>query len=222
LTLLENAMMRPPSGTCRAAYAEYVLARAEDAYAVPESIPDAEAVPLFCPGITAYGAIVKAHLAPGKKVVLFGMGGVGHLVLQFARLSGAEVIVVSRSGRYLRLAEEIGGFALHYERGTENFRNIDRYGGTGLPVIRESGDCSRQRQKHHYRGTIKKTGVFPVNHIVVAKKQILENNPWRRLSSTKRSADRSSWHSSSRVQSGPATFSSSSCLCILRSHYWSL
>jgi len=63
-------------------YAEYVLARAEHAYAVPESILDAEAAPLFCPGITAYGAIAKAHLAPGKKVVLFGMGGVGHLVLQ--------------------------------------------------------------------------------------------------------------------------------------------
>ena len=102
----------------------------------------------------------KAHLAPGKKVVLFGMGGVGHLVLQFARLSGAEVIVVSRSGRHLRLAEELGGFAPQYERGTENFRNIDRYGGTGLPVIRESGDCSRQRQKHHYRGTIKRRAFF--------------------------------------------------------------
>jgi alcohol dehydrogenase, propanol-preferring len=76
-------------------YAEYVLAKAEHTYPVPESLTDAEAAALFCPGITAYGAISKAHLVPGKKVVLFGMGGVGHFVLQFAKLHGAEVTVVS-------------------------------------------------------------------------------------------------------------------------------
>jgi propanol-preferring alcohol dehydrogenase len=89
-------------------YAEYVLAKAEHAYPVPESLVNAEAAPLFCPGITAYGAVSKAHLVPGKKVVLFGMGGVGHLVLQFAKLHGAEVIVVSRGSQHLRLAEELG------------------------------------------------------------------------------------------------------------------
>jgi propanol-preferring alcohol dehydrogenase len=113
--------MRPPSGTCRAAYAEYVLARAEHTYPVSESIADTEAAPLFCPGITAYGAVAKANLAPGKKAVLFGMGGVGDFVLQFARLSGAEVIVVSRSGRHLRLAEELGGFAPHLRAGNRKF-----------------------------------------------------------------------------------------------------
>jgi len=89
-------------------YAEYVLAKAEHTYPVPESLADAEAAPLFCPGITAYNAVSKARLAPGKKIVLFGMGGVGHLVLQFAKLHGAEVIVVSRGSHHLKLAEELG------------------------------------------------------------------------------------------------------------------
>jgi propanol-preferring alcohol dehydrogenase len=89
-------------------YAEYVLAKAEHTYPVPESLADTDAAPLFCPGVTAYNAVSKAQLTPGKKVVLFGMGGVGHFVLQFAKLHGAEVTVVSRGSRHLRLAEELG------------------------------------------------------------------------------------------------------------------
>ncbi len=89
-------------------YAEYVLATAAHTYPVPASLPDVEAAPLFCPGITAYGAVAKAELAPGKTVALFGMGGVGHLVLQLARLHGAEVTVVSRSERHRKLAEKLG------------------------------------------------------------------------------------------------------------------
>jgi 4,5-dihydroxyphthalate decarboxylase len=70
------------------------------------------------------------------------------------------------------------GFAPHYERGSENFRNIDRYGGTpiaGNPRIRRLfPDGGKSIITEYY----KKTGVFPVNHMVVVKKHILEKDPW--------------------------------------------
>jgi len=89
-------------------YAEYIVANADYVYHVPDSLKDSEAAPLFCPGITAYGAVKKAQLSPGKKVAVFGIGGVGHMVVQFARLYGADVVAVSRNIQHLKLAEELG------------------------------------------------------------------------------------------------------------------
>ncbi|MGZ3516527.1 MAG: alcohol dehydrogenase catalytic domain-containing protein [Vulcanimicrobiaceae bacterium] len=89
-------------------YAQYVIAKPAHTYHVPDAIPDVEAAPLFCPGITAYHAVKKAQLAPGKRVALFGMGGVGHMVIQFAKLAGADVVTVARGKRHRELAEELG------------------------------------------------------------------------------------------------------------------
>ncbi len=89
-------------------YAEYMLAYALHAYVIPDSISDAEAAPLFCPGVTAYGAVHKAQLQPGQTMALFGVGGVGHMVLQFAALTGAEMIAVARGKNHLELAKKLG------------------------------------------------------------------------------------------------------------------
>lgn len=94
--------------TVHGGYAPYMLATAAHVHPVPDSIGDAEAAPLFCPGITAYNAVSKADLRPGSAVALFGMGGVGHMVVQFAGLTGADVYGVSRAKEHLELAEELG------------------------------------------------------------------------------------------------------------------
>jgi propanol-preferring alcohol dehydrogenase len=89
-------------------YAELLLASERHVYPVPDSISDAEAAPLFCPGITAFGAVSKARLAPGRTLALFGFGGVGHMVQQLAQLAGADVTVIARSAAHLKLAHELG------------------------------------------------------------------------------------------------------------------
>ena len=92
-------------------YAELMAAPADFVYPVPENLRDDEAAPLFCPGVTAYRAVKRADVRMGNKVVIFGVGGVGHMSLQFAKLAGAVVIAVDRSQAALRLASELGADA---------------------------------------------------------------------------------------------------------------
>lgn len=98
-------------------YAEYMLAESAYAYQIPDGLSDTEAAPLFCPGITAYGSVSKAALSPGKKVAVLGVGGVGHMVIQMAALTGADVYAVTRSSVHRSVAEELGAVQSHSPKG---------------------------------------------------------------------------------------------------------
>jgi alcohol dehydrogenase, propanol-preferring len=89
-------------------YAEYMLSYAAHTYHVPEHLDLLDAAPLFCPGITAYGAVEKLTVGAGDTVAVFGLGGVGHMAIQFAALTGANVVAVGRSEDHLRVALELG------------------------------------------------------------------------------------------------------------------
>ncbi|MCI0564506.1 MAG: zinc-binding dehydrogenase, partial [Nitrososphaera sp.] len=89
-------------------YAEYIGAREEFVTPIPDSIDSEHAAPLFCPGITAYKAVKAAEPAAGKSVGIFGIGGVGHLALQIAKLYGSRVVATSRSKKHLDLANKLG------------------------------------------------------------------------------------------------------------------
>lgn len=116
-------------------YAEFVLGKVEHTYALPDSLQDEAAAPLFCPGITAYGAISKLRLGPGQRVAVFGMGGVGHIVVQIARLYGAEVIVVSRGAEHLRLARELGAEHTIDATDSDPVRELKRMGGADAAIV---------------------------------------------------------------------------------------
>lgn len=89
-------------------YGQFMLAHAAHTHRVPDNLDLVEAAPLFCPGITGYGAVEKLDVGPGDRVGVFGLGGVGHMALQFALLTGADVVAVARSTDHLRVAEELG------------------------------------------------------------------------------------------------------------------
>ena len=88
-------------------FAEYIKIREEHAYSVPDNLNVVEAAPLFCPGVTAYRAIRRTGLTFGQKIAIFGIGGVGHLTLQFAKMTGAEVIAIDTGKPQLELAQEL-------------------------------------------------------------------------------------------------------------------
>ena len=88
-------------------YAEYMIANSDYVTKIPETIDPMES-PLFCPGVTAYSAIKKAELSPGKTVYIVGIGGVGHIAIQIAKLYGAHVVAVTTSKTHEELAFKMG------------------------------------------------------------------------------------------------------------------
>jgi propanol-preferring alcohol dehydrogenase len=123
-------------------YAEYMLATAAHAHKVPDALGDAEAAPLFCPGITAYGSVTKADLGPGKRVAVFGVGGVGHMVIQFAALTGADVIAVSRGAEHLELAREIGAVETINSAEVDPGEVLAEQGGVDASIVFAPSDAA--------------------------------------------------------------------------------
>lgn len=116
-------------------YAEYMLATAAHSYAIPDGLDEVTAAPLFCPGITGYGAVQKADLGPGKSVAVFGVGGVGHVALQFAALTGAECLAVSRGSARLDLAQDLGAHRLIDSSRDDAGAQIQRLGGVDAALV---------------------------------------------------------------------------------------
>jgi propanol-preferring alcohol dehydrogenase len=119
--------------TVQGGYAEYISAKEGFVTAIPDSIDSEHAAPLFCPGITAYKAVKAAGPAKGKSVGVFGIGGVGHLAIQMAKMYGSRVVAVSRTKRHLDLAKKLGADnALVFSESEGQFLKHLRKGEGGL------------------------------------------------------------------------------------------
>ena len=94
--------------TLRGGYTEFINASDNFLTKVPDSMSSEYAAPLFCPGITAYKAIKAAEPEKNKKIAIYGIGGVGHMAIQFAKVEGCEVIGISRKKEHLNVAEKLG------------------------------------------------------------------------------------------------------------------
>lgn len=89
-------------------YAEYATVPQEALAPVPESLDSVDAAPLLCAGITTYNALRNADADPGDLVAVQGVGGLGHLGVQYARAAGYETVAVSRSPDKEDLALDLG------------------------------------------------------------------------------------------------------------------
>lgn len=116
------------------AWAEYALADANYVVQVPDEVSSFNAAPLTCAGVTTYKAIKVAHVRPGERVVVFGIGGLGHLAVQYARLVGAEVIAVDLTDEKLRLAAELGADHVINATREDPVDAITKLGGADVAV----------------------------------------------------------------------------------------
>ncbi|CAM3809653.1 alcohol dehydrogenase AdhP [Alicyclobacillus pomorum] len=89
-------------------YAEYCKAPAAYVAKVPDSLSFEEAAPIFCAGVTTYKALKVTNAKPGEWVAIYGIGGLGHVALQYARAMGLNVIAVDIQDEKLNLAKELG------------------------------------------------------------------------------------------------------------------
>jgi len=99
-------------------YAEYATVPAEAVAAVPESLSPTDAAPLLCAGVTTFNALRNTDARPGDLVAVQGIGGLGHLGVQYAHAAGFETVALSRSGDKESLAMALG--ADHFVDTTEH------------------------------------------------------------------------------------------------------
>jgi len=89
-------------------YAEYLVAPAEAVAAMPDELPVAEAAPLMCAGITVYNSLRHSGASSGDLVAVQGIGGLGHLGIQYARRMGFRTVAIGRGKDKQPLAQKLG------------------------------------------------------------------------------------------------------------------
>src|SRR4029079_17152146 len=89
-------------------FAEFVKASADFVVRVPDGVDPLDAAPLTCAGVTTYKAVKVSGARSSDLVAVFGIGGVGHLAVQYARIAGARVVAVDLQDDKLALARELG------------------------------------------------------------------------------------------------------------------
>jgi D-arabinose 1-dehydrogenase-like Zn-dependent alcohol dehydrogenase len=89
-------------------YAEYVIIPAEAVALIPDDLPADEAAPLLCAGITVFNALRNSGARGGDLVAVLGIGGLGHLGIQYARQMGFRTVAIGRGGDKQALAKKLG------------------------------------------------------------------------------------------------------------------
>jgi D-arabinose 1-dehydrogenase-like Zn-dependent alcohol dehydrogenase len=110
-------------------YQEYMLAPVEALAAVPESLSDAEAAPLLCAGIATFNALRHSGAPPGDLVAVLGVGGLGHLGIQFANKFGYKTAAIGRGRENAMLAEKLGARVYIDSKSANPAQALQKLGG---------------------------------------------------------------------------------------------
>jgi D-arabinose 1-dehydrogenase-like Zn-dependent alcohol dehydrogenase len=110
-------------------YQQYMVAPVEALAAMPESLNDVEAAPLLCAGITTYNALRHSGAFPGDVVAVLGIGGLGHLGIQFANKFGYKVAAIGRGSENAALAKKLGAALYIDSKSTNAAEALQKLGG---------------------------------------------------------------------------------------------
>jgi propanol-preferring alcohol dehydrogenase len=115
-------------------HAEYAVA--DDAYvvSVPPGVTSFDAAPLTCAGLTTYKAVKVSRLRPAETAVIYGVGGLGHLAVQYAKVFGARVIAVDIEDAKLELAARLGADEVVDGRAGDAAKAVRRLGGADVSI----------------------------------------------------------------------------------------
>ena len=110
-------------------YQQYMVAPVEALAAIPESLSDVEAAPLLCAGITTFNALRHSGALPGDLVAVQGIGGLGHLGVQFANKFGYKVAAIGRGPENAALAKKLGASVYIDSQSTKAAEALQKLGG---------------------------------------------------------------------------------------------
>jgi propanol-preferring alcohol dehydrogenase len=134
-------------------YAEYALAHGDYVVKVPEGLDPLDAAPLSCAGVTAYKAVKVSGARPGTRALISGVGGLGHLALQYARIAGAETIAVDITDDKIALARDLGADHVIDARVQNVAAEVNKLGGAHAALsLAVSNDSFRSAYASLRRG----------------------------------------------------------------------
>lgn len=110
-------------------YQQYMVAPVEALVSIPESLSDVDAAPMLCAGITTYNALRHSGALPGDLVAVQGIGGLGHLGIQFANKFGYQVAAVGRGPENAALAKKLGASVYIDSKATNAAEALQQMGG---------------------------------------------------------------------------------------------
>jgi len=110
-------------------YQQYMIAPVEALVPIPDSLSDADAAPLLCAGITTYNALRHSGALPGDLVAIEGVGGLGHLGVQFANKFGYRVAAIGHGPDHEALSRKLGAHAYIDSKATNAAQELQKLGG---------------------------------------------------------------------------------------------
>ena len=110
-------------------YQEYMLAPHETLVAIPDGLSDIDAAPLMCAGITTYNSLRHSGVLPGDLVAVQGIGGLGHLGVQFANKFGYRVAAIGRGSENAALAKKLGASLYIDSKSMNPAEELQKLGG---------------------------------------------------------------------------------------------
>ncbi len=116
-------------------FAEYVVASARYVGHVPEGVDPFDAAPLTCAGVTTYKAVKMSGVGPSDLCAVFGIGGLGHLAMQYAQIAGARVAAVDIHQTKLTVAKELGASYLIDASQSDAAAEIQHLGGADAAIV---------------------------------------------------------------------------------------
>lgn len=116
------------------AFAEYAVGFARHVVRVPDGVNPFDAAPLTCAGVTTYKAVKLSGATSASLVAVFGAGGLGHLAIQYARVTGATVVAVDTNAERLQSARELGAEHVVHVGEQDPVAAIQRLGGADAAI----------------------------------------------------------------------------------------
>jgi D-arabinose 1-dehydrogenase-like Zn-dependent alcohol dehydrogenase len=121
--------MKIPGISYDGGYQQYMVAPETALTVMPEGLSDAEAAPLLCAGVTTYNSLRHSGAMPGDLVAVLGVGGLGHLGIQFANKFGYQVVAVGRGPESAGLAKKLGASVYIDNAATNAAVELQKLGG---------------------------------------------------------------------------------------------
>ena len=116
-------------------YAEYTLAYGSHVVKVPDGVTSLDAAPLTCAGVTTYKALKVARPQPNETAMVVGIGGLGHLGLQYGKIFGSTTIAVDVEDEKLQLATDLGADHVIDARSGGHTKELEAFGGVDIALV---------------------------------------------------------------------------------------